>query len=157
MQHSITYSIRKAIESYVPEVFKVVVFHDGMKLEDLEKPYVLVQYVQTSSRDLSAGRESYQNDLMYALDIQARDINELNKIESRIRDTVLRRKNGIPFYLYNEDTGKFELTDLTLELDEVNFTPLYAEDITKESEYHKGTFVIMAGILRTIGENTFTQ
>lgn len=157
MQYDITYSLRMALETYLPEITKAEIMRDGIDLNTLTKPYATVEYIQTLAELMSAGRTSYRDDLAYSIGIFARDINELNRLETKARNTVIRRADGIPFFMYDYTEEKFVRTEHRLVLEETSFTPMGADDSTKESEYYKGYFVISVDVLRTMGEEGFTQ
>lgn len=157
MQFDVTYSIRMALEEYIPELNSVEIMEEGLRIENFTRPLASIQYVQTLAETLAAGRLDYQDDLAYSIGIHARNLSELNRLESKVRDTVIRKVDGIPFYAFDPSNNTFNKTSLRLALDETSFTPMGADDPTEESTYHRGYFVTTVLILRTMGEEGFTQ
>lgn len=156
MNFELTYSIRMALETYVPELTKAYIMRDGLKIDELEKPCATVEYYDDAPSLLSAGRTSYSEDYFFQVGIFARTFNERHFLESKVRK-ILRRPDGVPFYIYDSSSSEFVRTDLRVHLTDGGFTPMANGDASAETANHRGYFDISVELLRNTGELEFTQ
>lgn len=128
-----------ALDYGVPEVNSVLIMHDGLELSSVPKPFITVQYRQNISEEQAAGRDSYFDTYSFQVGVFARDVNELFKLESKVRK-VIRDREGHPLFAYDEETGGFEQTDKLLPFYDVGFTPIGSDDSSDSTFMNHGYF-----------------
>lgn len=156
MNYNLTYSLRMALAEYMPEFTSVRIMEDGIKLDELTKPYATVEYFDEAPLLLAAGRTSYSEDYHYQIGIFARTINERHTLESKMRG-ILRRPDGVPFYIYDKNLDSFVRTAKRVHITDGGFTPMANDDATEESANHRGYFDVTIEIIRDVGDDDFTQ
>lgn len=141
MDYEIFYSLRKYLETELPELTKVQLIYDDVELSKLTKPFATVQSLQVNSSSIAAGRQSYEDIYRYQSGIYARGIEERMKLESRVRN-ALRNAEGIPLY-----DGDLVLTEKTFVCDVSGFTPMFQPNAESDTDSNYGFFDISVDIL----------
>jgi hypothetical protein len=140
MNYDVTYSLRVALENEVPELNDVVLMRDGVTLTGRPKPFATVQYLQGGGDLVSAGRTSYVDTYRFQIGVFANDVSELHRLETKIRNDVIREPYGHDLYVFNEVTGVFDLTTDTFTLSDDGFTPISNDDSSDETYANHGYF-----------------
>lgn len=157
MNGNITYSLRVALTSYVPELTEAQLIYDGAAISNTEKPFATVEYLLSSPPELlSAGRQTYSETYNFQVGLFAQDVFERSQLESKVKQ-MIRQPNGIPYYEYNAQTQNFEDSGDRILVDVGPFTPISNDDFSKTTFNHRGYFDMSVEIQRKTGESTYTQ
>ncbi|PAE24077.1 hypothetical protein [Bacillus sp. 7894-2] len=146
MSYDVTYSLRKALESSVPEANDVQIIYEGVELTNIPKPYLTIEYITDSVEELSAGHRSYFDTYNFQVGVFANDVNELFRLESKVRK-VLREPKGHTLYSYDELTESFVDTGNKIPLYDNGFTPIRNEDNSNITDNHRGYFDVSVEVL----------
>lgn len=138
MNYDVTYSLRMALETEVPELTDVVIMRDDVDLTTREKPFATVEYLQGGGTQAAAGRESYVDEYSFQIGLFAEDVNERFRLEAKIREKVIRAKYGFPLYRFNGTA--FGLTDENVLLTDGGFTPISNDDNSNQTNSNRGYF-----------------
>jgi hypothetical protein len=139
MNYDVTYSLRMALESDVPELNDVQMIYEGVDITTIPKPFATVEYLQGLPELMAAGRTSYLDTYNFQVGVFARDINERHRLEAKIRK-VIRKSEGHPLYEFDEQTGTFVDTGKLVPFDENGFTPVGNDDNSANTYDFHGYF-----------------
>lgn len=146
MSYDVTYSLRMALESGVPEANKVQIIYEGVELTNIPKPYLTIEYITDSVEELSAGHASYFDTFDFQVGIYANEVNEMHRLESKVRK-VLREPKGHPLYTFDEPTESFVDTGDKIPLYDNGFTPIRNEDNSNITDNHRGYFDVSVEVI----------
>lgn len=151
MEEQFTYSLRKYLDEYFPEISRAVIIEDGVTLTGVAKPFVSIQYLVTNAEIVSAGRTSYEETYRYQIGLFAASGHQRGILSEKLR-TLLLAPKGIPIYaLTGVKTGE------TFVMDAGEFTAMTSQEEANETYQHHGYFTAAIEILRNVGESSFTQ
>ncbi len=139
MNFDITYSLRMALETNLPEVNKVQMIYEGVSLTGTPKPFVTIEYLQGGGDLVAAGRRSYVDTYNFQVGLFARNITERHLLEEKVRE-VLRKPDGHPIYLFDEETKNFIDSGEKVPFDVGPFTPIGNEDSSSNTYDFHGYF-----------------
>jgi hypothetical protein len=139
MNYDVTYSLRKALETKLPEYNDVQMVYEGVKLSEIPKPFATIEYLQGGGELMAAGRTSYLDTYRFQVGIYARDINERHRLESKTRK-ILRDPDGHLIYLFDEDTETFVDSGEFKPFDVGIFTPIGNDDSSDSTNDFHGYF-----------------
>jgi len=139
MNYDVTYSLRVALETNIPELTDVQMIYSGVDLTTITRPFATIEYLQGDVEELAAGRESYLDTFNYQVGVFARDISEIYRLEAKVRD-VLREKYGHPLYRFDELSGTFVDSGKKVVFDDNGFTPIGNDDNSANTYDFHGYF-----------------
>jgi hypothetical protein len=145
MNYDVTYSLRVALETNVPEFTDVQMIYEGVTLTEIAKPFATVEYLQGGGELQSAGRTSYLDSFNFQVGLFARNISERHRLETKVRE-VIREPYGHPLYAFNETTGLFEDSGKKFVIDDNGFTPIGNEDSSAQTFDYHGFFDVAVEI-----------
>lgn len=146
MNYGITYSLRLAFESNLPEITKAQIISQDTDWSALEKPFMTIQYYDQTPEEVAAGRESYRDLYYFQVGVFARDISELHRLETKVRK-VIREKYGHPLYLFDDETGQFYDSGELIPFEDDGFTPMENDDTSAITYDHHGYFDVSVEII----------
>lgn len=138
MNYDVTYSLRMALLSEVPELTEAVIMRDDVDLTSRAKPFATVEYLQGGGTSVAAGRESYVDEYSFQIGLFANDVGERHRLEAKIREEVIRAKYGFPLYRFNGKT--FDRSEDTVLLNDGGFTPIANDDNSNQTNSNRGYF-----------------
>ena len=152
MEHLFTYSLRKYLDDYFPEISRAVIIEDGIVLTGYAKPFASIMYLGDNVEIEAAGRRSITQILRYQIGIYTRSVGERAILATALGE-LLRNPDGIP--TYDIKTGLETKGRFVIDVEE--YTPMNAQDSATETTHNHGYFIIAIEILRDVGASTFTQ
>lgn len=139
MNYDLAYTLRMALKYGMPEVTDVQMMYDGVDLTKNRKPFITIEYFQGSTEELSAGRRSYYDTYDFQVGVFARNISERHRLESKVRE-ILREPKGHPLFVYDDETGAFEESEVLVPFKDNGFTPMTNDDSSSITDSHRGYF-----------------
>lgn len=146
MNYDVTYSLRMALESSIPELNDVQIIYDGVELTSIPKPFATIQYLQGQPDLLAAGRASYNDTYNFQVGLFASDVGERHRLESKMRG-VLRKPDGHALYHFDDVIGSFVDTGEKVPFNDNGFTPISSDDNSAETNSHHGYFDVAIAVL----------
>lgn len=144
-------SIRLNLEDRVPEVNDVQLIYDGSEVEADKKPVLTVEYLFDTRETMSAGMRSRDVTYSFQIGVFAKNISERFSLQEKVAE-VLENPDGLILYT---ETGI--ATDSSFYADVSAFTPMLNDDTASDTNNHRGYFDVSINVLKTYGDDEFTQ
>lgn len=149
MLFEIMLSLRLFLAEKIPELNDVQFIYDGVKLSELQKPFVTIESLNTPTEYVSAGRKSVREIYSFQVGVFTDDFTPLIMTQEKVKETLQSEVD-----LCGADLAK---TGDTFVCNVSDFTPIRNDDLANVTNNFRGYFDVSVELYRDVGTKIITQ